>query len=58
MEARLLRTLSDNGETLLIEPGVVEDVGLESWQYQDAANVVEGQPRVSSPDSDTSKDGK
>lgn len=61
MEAHLLRTLSDNGETLIVEPGIVEGLGLEPWQqfmHQNAANVVDDQLRASSPDSDTSKNGK
>ena len=58
MEAHLLRTLSDNGETLIVEPSVVEGLGLGSWQqfmHQNAANVVDEQLRASSPDSDISK---
>ena len=63
MEARLLRTVSDNGEPQLVgqagEPAADPLPGLESWQIlvQDAAASVD-QLRVSSPESDTSKDGK
>ena len=64
MEAHLLRTLSDSGDPREapahpVEP-TAEDQGLEAWQrlVQHGASVNGDPLAVSSPDSDTSKDGK
>lgn len=59
MEAHLLRTLSDCGEPSGLGSGELERPGRESWQVMvRRASVGVDQLRVSSPDSDSSKDGR